>query len=50
MHMNATQDGRTGDLIVVKSLEGNERFAARVVGPRRLAVLAGGPVQIGGLQ
>ncbi|QDV72685.1 flagellar basal body P-ring formation chaperone FlgA [Botrimarina mediterranea] len=50
MHMNATQDGRTGDLIVVKTIDGDERFAARVVGPRRLSVLAGGPVQLGGLQ
>lgn len=50
MHMSATQDGRVGDLIIVKTLDRDERFPARVVGPRRLAVLASGSTQLGGLQ
>jgi flagella basal body P-ring formation protein FlgA len=50
MRVVATQDGRVGDLVTVQTLDRDERFPARVVGPRRLAVLAGGSTQLGGLQ
>ncbi|TWT99368.1 flagellar basal body P-ring biosynthesis protein FlgA [Botrimarina colliarenosi] len=55
MRVIATQEGRIGDLISVQMLDRNERFPARVVGPRRLAVLSASPsvanlVQPGGLQ
>lgn len=47
MRVVATQDGRVGDLVTVQTLDKDERFAARVVGPRRLAVLSGGPAVSG---
>lgn len=50
MRVVATQDGRVGDLVTVQTLERDERFPARVVGPRRLAVLSGGSALPGGLQ
>jgi flagella basal body P-ring formation protein FlgA len=50
MRVTATQDGRVGDLVTVKALDRDEKFPARVVGPRRLAVLAGGSTQLGGVQ
>lgn len=38
----ASQDGRQGDLISVEMYDTKEKFSARVVGPRRLAVLSAG--------
>lgn len=41
----ARGDGRLGDLVTVEAYDRSERFDARVVGPRRLAILgAGGAV------
>lgn len=39
----ATQEGRVGDLVTVETADRSDRFSARVVGPRKLAVLAGAP-------
>ena len=39
----AKQDGRTGDLIQIELLGRGEELMARVVGPRRLAILSAGP-------
>lgn len=38
----ASQDGRQGDLISVEMYDSKDKFSARVVGPRRLAVLSAG--------
>lgn len=39
----AKQAGRQGELVPVETLDSAEKFMARVVGPRRLAVLSAGP-------
>ncbi|MCA9231693.1 MAG: flagellar basal body P-ring formation protein FlgA [Planctomycetales bacterium] len=38
----ARQDGAVGDLVQVETLDGKQRFAARVAGHRRLEILASG--------
>lgn len=38
----AKQDGREGELITIQTLDRDEKFTARVVGPRRLAILSAG--------
>lgn len=39
----AKQEGRQGELVTVETLDTAEKFMARVVGARRLAVLSAGP-------
>lgn len=39
----AKQDGRQGELVPVETFDLEEKFMARVVGPRRLSVLSAGP-------
>ncbi|QDT67760.1 flagellar basal body P-ring biosynthesis protein FlgA [Planctomycetes bacterium MalM25] len=51
----ASQDGRQGDLIAVERFDSKDKLTARVVGPRRLAVLSAGSalsnvVRTGGLR
>lgn len=51
----ASQDGRQGDLITVERFDSRDKLTARVVGPRRLAVLSAGSaladvVRTGGLR
>lgn len=43
----AQQAGRQGDLVTVQTLDTAEKFMARVVGERRLAILSAGPL-VGG--
>jgi flagella basal body P-ring formation protein FlgA len=41
-YATAQQDGSLGDLVQVQSLEGKERFVARVSGPQELEIFAAG--------